>query len=128
MAMNAGVLLLLGLQLSLGARFALAQPSQPAPECPNAEFQPYSPFPDSSRPHKTTPTALCVLVSSNGCTERESFDVAVVPGDPLTRVTLTRLRPDPCRMRSHKVWLRFGWAELGLDGPRPVVVDERAAR
>jgi hypothetical protein len=125
--MFARVLLPLILQLSSSVH-ALAQPSQPGPECPDRQTRPFEPVsPTSSRPHHATPAALCVLVSSNGCTDRQSFEVTVVPGDSLTRVTLTRLRPDPCRMRSHEVWLRFGWAELGLDGPRPVVVDERAS-
>jgi hypothetical protein len=125
--MLARALLGLILQVSSGAQLALAQPSQPEADCQDGAAQRFDPLPpSSSRSHRATPAALCVLVSSNGCTDRESFDVTVVPGDPLTRVTLTRRRPDPCRMRSHDVWLRLGWTELGLDGPRPVVVDERA--
>jgi hypothetical protein len=125
--MRARVLLALIFQLNLGVQLAVAQPSQGEPDCPNDAAQRFDPLPPSlARPHRATPAALCVLVASNGCTDRGSFEVAVIRGDPMTRVTLTRRRPDPCRMRSHHIWLRFGWTELGLDGPRPVVVDERA--
>ena len=95
-------------------------------DCRDAQAQPLDPrSPASSLPYRTTPASLCIAVLSNGCTDRDSFRVAAVPGDPVTRVTLTRIRPDPCRMRSHQIWLRFDWTELGLDGPRPVVIEER---
>jgi hypothetical protein len=113
------------------------QPSEPVPpdgsigpggaerECRDAQDQPFdSVQPGSSRPHRTTPSSLCVSVQSNGCTDRSSFAVAVAADGPVTRVTLKRIRPDPCRMRSHQIWLPFGWKELGLDGPRPVVIEE----
>ena len=77
------------------------------------------------RPHRLTPESLCVAVVSNGCTDRNSFDVSVREEQSITRVTLKRIRPDGCRMRSHRIWLVFSWQELGLDGPRAVVVEER---
>jgi hypothetical protein len=122
--MIARVPLALIVQVSLSAQSA--QSSQLHAECPDGQAQPFGQFPTSERPHRTTSAALCVLVSSNGCTDRDSFEVAVVAGATVTRVTLTRRRPDPCRMRPHQVWLGFGWTELGLNGPCPIVVEERS--
>jgi hypothetical protein len=94
--------------------------------CPPADDWPGGVPPPSSgvRSHLVTAAALCVAVSSNGCTDRGSFEVSVTPGDPI-RIILKRLQPDRCRMKSHRIWLELGWQELGLNGPRPVVVEER---
>jgi len=96
--------------------------------CPEADDWPGG-VPSASvggRPHRVTFGALCIGVPSNGCTDRSSFNVTVSPGDGITGITLTRLQPDACRMKSHRVWLEFSWSELGLDGSRPVVVEEHA--
>jgi hypothetical protein len=77
------------------------------------------------RPHDVTSQTLRVEVQSNGCTNRDSFSVSVNQQGSTTRITLTRLQPDMCRMKPHQIWLEFRWEELGLDGPRAVVVEER---
>ena len=121
-----------------GSHPALPQPERPRepdrsvgqvapdPECRDAPGMPFDALPaDAPPPHRTTPASLCVSVVSNGCTDRGSFAVAVVSDDTVARVTLTRIRPDPCRMKSHRIWLPLRWQELGFDAPRPVVIELR---
>lgn len=136
------LLLTLGVWPGLGAHSVAMQPDPQAPSaiaepaidpftkvraCPEPDDWPAGVPPASSgiRSHLVTSGALCVAVSSNGCTDRGSFEVSVTPGSPATRITLKRQRPDGCRMKSHRIWLELGWEELGLNGPRSVVVEER---
>src|SRR5436190_1676028 len=52
-------------------------------------------------PHHITLQALCIGVQSNGCTNHDSFSVSVNREGSTTRIILTRLEPDLCRMKSH---------------------------
>ena len=74
------------------------------------------------RPHRVSPEGLSVSVLSNGCTKRSDFEPSVAVEGAIVRVTLKRLQPDRCRMRTHEIWLTYSWIELGLSGPRPMIV------
>jgi hypothetical protein len=95
-------------------------------DCPKATLGAADDPPGGSgvRPHDASPRRLCIAVQSSGSTDRSSFEVAVDTGGPTTRIALKRTRPDWGRMRPHQVWLRYSWDELGLDGPRPLIVEE----
>ena len=53
-----------------------------------------------------------VQVTSNGCTDADSFSVSVKEG----QLAIYRVKPDYCRRRPFRVWIDFSehWREDGL--------------
>lgn len=67
--------------------------------------------------------ALTIRVGSNGCTAKADFTFYVERRGPTPTLAFARKRVDTCRsFAMGSTQLVFSWAELGLDGRRPVVL------
>ncbi len=73
-------------------------------------------------PHRVAEGGVSIGVPSNGCTRKQDFGLAAVDrgGEGRVRIALRRLRQDPCRARTHTIWLEYSWAELDVEPAREV--------
>ena len=84
--------------------------------------------PIRDQPHtiEIGPTFITVRMSSNGCTDKSDFNVAVHRSGRFTRLVFYRRVPDRCRaMIRGGVLLRWTRAELGLRPDEPITISPR---
>ncbi|RCS52969.1 hypothetical protein DTL42_09140 [Bremerella cremea] len=70
------------------------------------------PTPEILHGLKVSETEVTIAVTSNGCTDREDFDLIVKESNP-PQVTFMRTQPDPCRKIPHTVNISFSLKAIG---------------
>jgi hypothetical protein len=81
--------------------------------------------PVREQPHSIEigPTFIIARLSSNGCTDKSDFNVAVHRSGRFTRLVFRRRVPDRCRALVREgVLLRWTRAELGLRSDEPITI------